>query len=193
MPNKKSHLQYIENKALEILDKYKLGKKAPVDIFKVAKKIGLEVYGDTLNEDISGILFIEKGQGKIGINSSHPPVRKRFTIAHEIGHFVLQHNRKNQFFIDESNKHMSMKFHRDSNSSTGEMRQEREANAFAAAILMPEKLLQKEVENFNFDLSNPYGNTTEGDDLDRLAEKFVVSSQAMAFRLANLNFFDPLF
>jgi len=191
MPNKKSHLRFIEDTAINLLKRFNLSKKPPVNILKIAQKLGLEVYHNELNDDVSGVLYIENGKGKIGYNSNHAEVRTRFTIAHELGHYVLNHKRKDQFFVDQHNKHMTMKFHRDSNSSTGEIMQEREANAFAAAILMPENLLKKELENYSFDLTNPNGNNSEGDDLDNLASRFKVSSQAMAFRLANLNFFDP--
>jgi Zn-dependent peptidase ImmA (M78 family) len=72
---------------------------------------------------------------------------------------------------------------RDSRSATGEHVREREANAFAAALLMPKQLIRAAIDRAHFDL---------GDDesLDALARMFDVSRQAMAYRVANLGLFD---
>ncbi len=70
--------------------------------------------------------------------------------------------------------------YRNQESSTGETVREREANAFSAALLMPEKYLLKEIRNHHFELS-------EDDSLQELAKLFNVSVSAMTFRLINLN------
>ena len=54
-----------------------------------------------------------------------------------------------------------------------------EANAFAAALLMPAAWVRDAFLRQNFDL-------TEDDDLKMLAEKFEVSTQAMTYRLMKL-------
>ena len=42
-----------------------------------------------LSQGISGFIFKEEEENpEIYINSSEPPVRQRFTLAHEIGHLV---------------------------------------------------------------------------------------------------------
>ena len=113
----------------------------------------------------------------IGYNRSHVPVRQRFTIAHEIGHYVL-HRKSGDLFIDRHHK----VFARDKSSSRGEDEKEVEANAFAAALLMPEELVEEELDRIGFDL---------GDEADvrELANKFNVSTQSMLFRLTNLGVF----
>lgn len=72
---------------------------------------------------------IELAQKRIVVNSKEPIVRRRFSIAHEIGHWVLHTRTRNGkvAFI----------------STTRQDRIEAEANAFAGAILMPKKLLYK--------------------------------------------------
>jgi Zn-dependent peptidase ImmA (M78 family) len=68
---------------------------------------------------------------------------------------------------------------RNAESSTGTQVEEREANQFAAALLMPEEWVCREFEKQPFDL---------GDDeaLSAMCKRFGVSSQAMSFRLVNL-------
>jgi Zn-dependent peptidase ImmA (M78 family) len=60
-------------------------------------------------------------------------------------------------------------------------RDEREANLFAAELLMPAKFLQKDLSGQNLDLLED-----EGVLLHKLARKYKVSTQALSFRLANL-------
>ena len=54
-----------------------------------------------------------------------------------------------------------------------------EANAFAAALLMPAALVRNAFEKQPFEL-------TEDDVLEMLAKKFKVSTQAMTYRLMKL-------
>jgi Zn-dependent peptidase ImmA (M78 family) len=141
----------------------------------VARGLGLQVESTTLGEDISGVLVIEGGRGTIGYNAAHPSVRQRFSIAHEIGHFVL-HEGHGPLFIDKK----YTVYRRDPRSSSGENLQEIEANQFAAALLMPRALLRREAAEVHFDLADEAT-------LDALAKKFDVSLQAMSIRLMNLN------
>ena len=110
----------------------------------------------------------------IGVNWLHHPNRQRFTIAHEIGHFVLH---RGGTYID---KGTYARF-RDLESGSGTKREEREANQFAAELLMPRHLVETLLQSQHLD---------PGDDgsLNRLAEEFEVSALAMSFRLANLGF-----
>ena len=85
--------------------------------------------------------------------------RRRFTIAHEIGHFVLHPGRVAPERGGSVNEAMKI--------------QEREADRFAAELLMPEHLVRKAVHD-------------EGADARRLAERFEVNEQAMSVRLRRL-------
>ena len=67
-------------------------KSAPVDIEAVARHVGLRVVRTTLGGDISGLLVTREGVSMICVEERHHENRRRFTIAHEIGHHVLGHH-----------------------------------------------------------------------------------------------------
>lgn len=85
--------------------------------------------------------------------------RNRFTIAHELGHVVLGH------VTDERSPKRDTTF-------TNDDPDERYANAFAAALLMPEKFVRKLYRSAR--------------NIQELADAFGVSTAAMNFRLKNL-------
>jgi Zn-dependent peptidase ImmA (M78 family) len=145
----------------------------PVDIHSIAQEHNIAVRTENLEDSVSGILVIKDGSAVIGVNESHHPNRQRFTIAHEIGHFLL-HNDKSNIFIDASPT-----FYRDNKSSLGIESQEIEANMFAASLLMPENELRGLINNQHID---PYDDTA----IRRLADQFKVSSQAITIRLIRL-------
>lgn len=162
----------IENAVQQILLDFGLA-KLPIPVEEVAEKLGVKIKQYDLGEDVSGVLAINKGIGTIGVRQNDPLVRQRFSIAHELGHYVL-HRGRSDLFIDKEYKILF----RNSKSSTGEVQQEREANAFAAALLMPEMILKDDV--LDFDLSDEYA-------IRNLAKRYHVSELAMTFRIANLN------
>ena len=147
----------------------------PIKIEDIAKSEGLKVMPYPLEDDVSGLLVIENGQGVIGYNENESRVSRRFTVAHELGHYML-HQDQASLFIDKQ-----FKAYRSQTSpkEASKLELEKEANAFAAAILMPENLLKKELEKTNIDLGSEDG-------LKELSKTFDVSSTAMYFRLTNL-------
>lgn len=166
----------IESQANEILTQYNIN-KVPVPIEKIALKMDLAVTPTDLGPGISGALIVSEGKASIGINQNESKVRRRFTIAHELGHFLLHKSSKNLFVEKKV-------FFRDEESSSGEEKKEREANAFAAAILMPSSFLKAEYE---------LAMKTESADNDEdfvafLSKKFEVSEIAMTYRLINLGY-----
>jgi Zn-dependent peptidase ImmA (M78 family) len=151
--------------------------RVPVPIDVVAHRLELAVEAADLGENISGMIVIENGRGAIGYNETHAPVRQRFTISHEIAHYLLHVNNRNcksQLFIDRS-----VTFRRDENSSTGDDRKEVEANQLGAALLMPKILVLQEVKKHDLDLDDE-------DAISLLARRFHVSATAMANRLSYL-------
>lgn len=148
--------------------------RVPVPIGVVAHRLGLATEAVVLKEDMSGMLVVEGNEGAIGYNASHAPVRQRFTIAHEIAHYVLHRNEKSRVFIDRS-----VTFRRDEKSSRGEDREEVQANQFGAALLAPRPLVQLEIERNELDLDDE-------DDITFLAKRFQISLAAMTNRVANL-------
>jgi Zn-dependent peptidase ImmA (M78 family) len=146
--------------------------KPPVNLGNIAKRLGITVKYEPFEEDISGVLYRDQQGTIIGVNSFHHPNRQRFTIAHEIGHFVLH---EMDVHVDKGYR---MVF-RNSKSSRADDPLEIAANWFAAELLMPAHMLRPEVEQFIHDFE-------DGEGLRNLARRYHVSTQAMAFRLANL-------
>lgn len=181
MYNSKKEISTLANK---VLIQAKIN-RPPISPEKIALNLGLEIVNRNLSDDVSGALVLkEDSQPIIVVNSSHSPVRKRFTIAHELGHFLLKHGRDG-LFIDRS-EHFIF---RNEVSATGEKRQEVEANAFAAALLMPEKMVRTEMEelsNIGIEIHDEAGLEL----IKTLAKKFNVSSTSMTFRIANLSLMD---
>jgi Zn-dependent peptidase ImmA (M78 family) len=140
--------------------------------------LGLTVERALLGDEVSGLLVIQDGSGVIGVSVSQAPTRQRFTIAHEIGHWVL-HREKMPVFIDKHFLQPYFAAFRNAASATGTDRLEREANSFAAALLMPVPAIRSAVSQFDADVS-------DDEAVEALAERFQVSRQAMAFRLANV-------
>ncbi|MDD5068633.1 MAG: ImmA/IrrE family metallo-endopeptidase [Candidatus Pacebacteria bacterium] len=159
-------LEKIEFCAEEILNKLNL-KILPIPVEEIANKLQIKI-SRAPSGDFSGMLIRKDGRALIGINSNEAPVRQRFSIAHELGHFSL-HPRKDTFVDFRDNKKDVMR-----------TPIEKQANMFATSLLMPRSLLEKDFRILSKD------GFTE-DELSELAEKYQVSEEAMKFRLMNLN------
>ena len=146
--------------------------KAPVPVLELAKKVGVTVKFGALPDELSGFLMHDKGTVILGVNSLHSPRRQAFTIAHELGHHAL-HPKAN--FVDHK-----VLYFRDSRSSEASDKREMEANQFAAELLMPERFLKKLLKDETVDLEDE-------DRIDEVAKELGVSTQALTFRLVNLN------
>lgn len=170
-------IKKIENRASSILSEFNIT-KAPVDIKAIVLKKGITIKPYDLGENVSGMLVIKGDEGIISYNPTESIVRQRFTMAHELGHFIL-HKKTQDVFVD---KQFQVHF-RNENSATGQDNQELEANSFAAAILMPKDLLLTEIKKHDFDLGDEFA-------MKELAKLFNVSLQAMTFRMVNLGFFS---
>jgi len=151
----------------------------PVPIETIASAKGLTIrYNDDRDSDISGFLLLGMGEPTIGVNTHHPLTRQRFTIAHELGHFLLHR-------VDNKDAHVDYGFQvklRDDLSAQGTDVEEREANSFAAEILMPADFLERDLRR-----EQVIDFLDEGF-INNLARDYGVSSQAMTFRLANLRY-----
>lgn len=169
----------IEDQATHTLDQLNLT-TIPVDPASVANRLGLTVRFEQFSDDLSGVLMRKSEGTVIAVNTYHAPARQRFTIAHEIGHFVLQH--KGDLFVDQT-----VLNRRDGRSSYAIDSQEIEANAFAAALLMPRQQVTDEL----LSLMNS-GGIEQRNLVKELARRFQVSDQAMSFRLMNLGLMTSL-
>jgi len=149
------------------------GSRPPVDVERIARDRGLRVLRGDLGGDVSGILITTPGKPPtIIVHKTHARTRQRFTIAHELGHYVLRHQAVagDHVIVDRGN-FISLRGPR---AAAGVDIKEIEANRFAADLLMPEAMVRIAV-----------GDREQVDDIDvmLLAKQFQVSEQAMTIRL----------
>ncbi len=150
---------------------------APVPVEKIARSLGAQVRHSPLDEELSGMIYINGNTPIIGVNSLHHRNRQRFTIAHEIAHLVLHRDMiSNQVHVDRRFPVLM----RDAKSAAGTERMEIDANRFAAELLMPSFLLAQMLKKKGFDID-------DDEPLERLASKFRVSRQALEFRIRNMD------
>lgn len=152
---------------------YTLGESPIRDVSLLADEVGVLVsrlpLGVADAPDGCSAIDAVGGSAYILVNSDKPRVRRRFTIAHELGHLALGHLKPGDLVLDG---HLS---------ST--LWQETEANAFAAGLLMPSQGVRGAVKRLQARLGVDAGA------LERvvwLAESFGVSEEAAAYRLVNL-------
>lgn len=143
---------------------------APVDVIGFARACGLEVYhadGDPLPKNASGMILKNDKGGPSGysiiVRNSEPETRKRFTIAHEIAHFLLHRDAIHDELIDDVK-------YRSGLSDLHEI----QANRLAAEILMPRHLIRQATADMRM------VNTGE------LAKLFKVSPVAMGIQIRQL-------
>lgn len=143
-------------------------KTAPVDVEGLAHALGLKIRRANMSPDDSGeIEKIGPNNYVITVNENHSYTRQRFTIAHEISHFILHRNKMGDG-ISDNKLYRSNTKSRLVNLNIG-AKEETEANQFAVNILMPFDLIKTLKE--------------EGYSADQLAEKLEVSIQAIKIRL----------
>ena len=118
-------------------------------------------------QSISGLLLASRGE--IWVNAAEArewPPRKRFTIAHELAHWILHRTGQQALFC----RHGSVEEADRPELPPAEV----EANAFAAALLMPADLVRE------------HHRACSGD-LEQLCLIFDSSERAMKRRLASVN------
>jgi Zn-dependent peptidase ImmA (M78 family) len=146
----------------------------PIDVVKIARHLGVKIYAEELPEDISGILDV-RNDPVILINKDHAPHRRRFSIAHELGHFQL-HHLMGIIHVDKKS------YYRDSKSAEGLDDIEIAANKFAAELLIPEAMIRSELEKHDDFID------MDEDMVAEMAKKFNVSTTAIGFRIQNLGY-----
>lgn len=171
----------IEARATELLKQHGLFKQA-VDVDALAEALKIAVQSQPLEDGFSAFLLVKEGNATAFVNSDHHPNRRRFSLAHEIGHFVLHHQptkKLDDLFLDKSVALYTRKDHHSNDM-------EKEANEFAASLLMPRELLDKYVNKNDLDIEDEF-------DVSRLALAFGVSEQALQIRLNRLHMAVPNF
>jgi Zn-dependent peptidase ImmA (M78 family) len=159
-------------------------KAPPVPVDDLIRSQGVEIARKRFEDETSGLIYVDpkSGHAVIGLNVSHSKTRQRFTLAHELGHFLLHKRNEGGLHVDE--RDFFVRF-RDHHSADGSDREEREANAFAAELLMPTSFLKRDVKELEDGLS-----LSDDTAIRELANKYGVSLQAFSFRLANLGLIE---
>lgn len=141
----------------------------PVDLYRVAESLSLNICEREFDDSIDGVYVrLPEGYSRIGLNNLYtkPMSRRRFTLAHEIGHHLLSRKvnpGRNLFFVD--------------GSKTGSTLMEKACNRFAVLLLMPEMLIKEHHEQL---ARNPENR------LAILSDRFGVSNWAMRRRLKEI-------
>jgi Zn-dependent peptidase ImmA (M78 family) len=152
-------MRHIIEKAKEIRRKYGVD-----DLEFVAGKFGAEVVEQPLGTIIKEAYF--KDEGVIVIDPNLHPYKKRHLIAHGLAHHLFHRNRRVNYFIDDKD---------DFFKSLKVKEMEREAEIFAAHLLIPEEKLNALLKE-DWIKESP-------DPIPELAEEFQVSPHFMKKRL----------
>ncbi|ARB85390.1 MULTISPECIES: ImmA/IrrE family metallo-endopeptidase [Yersinia] len=137
---------------------------SPLDVSRLTKELGITMRMQPMEGEESGCLKQTRdGSWVMTVNSLHHPHRQRFTIAHELAHYV-KHTIHTKEFIDKA-------FFRDGQINA----MESEANRFAAELLMPEDEFKRYV-------------TEKSKKVMDIANYFQVSSMAVRIRAKQLGY-----
>lgn len=106
----------------------------PVPIEAIIAEIGLPLVYEPLDDNVSGYIERANGSYKIVVNSNHARTRQRFTAAHELGHYIFHRDLLGEGVGD--NRAYRTEGTRLVNANIRPVH-ERQANSFAANVLMP--------------------------------------------------------
>lgn len=143
--------QFCRKMARKTLERFSAETTLPVPVFKIAKSQGFDIEKIEMDKNISAKLYPELET--ISVNSKHPRVRQRFSVAHELGHQLLGHPDEQSYFGDIE----LIKLY------------DSEADEFAGELLVPLDLLKKECEACT--------------DIDELRKRFEVSEQVLVIQI----------
>ena len=184
--------EVIEKKANEARQKLKKPDKCDIDTEELIQAHNIYYILKKLPDNISGAsMTTEHGKQMIVVNEDQPEKRKKFTIAHELGHLILGHdtplNTQDKATIPNNRqlRNPSQILFRDDKTSEGSDWREIEANHFAASLLMPKNLLNKEINKLTQKNSKIYLSEYN---VHELADIFGVSDISMSIRLSRLGF-----
>lgn len=155
----------INSKEAEIVRQYMA--HPPVKVGELATALGLEVIRAPLEPKVSGLIrpsATARAGFEIRVNKYEVPERQRFTVAHEIAHYLLHRDSIGNGVVDNV-------LYRSGLTS----RKEAEANRLAAEIVMPEDAVRTALRRSGLRPSELAA--------EELARTFKVSTPAMKVRL----------
>jgi Zn-dependent peptidase ImmA (M78 family)/transcriptional regulator with XRE-family HTH domain len=140
---------------------------AITDLARAAELLGLYAFSERLsNQGLDGVYVALETGGVALINGAVPSGRRRFTLAHELGHHFMDDEYATDWAIGENNRD-----------------RERLINAFASSLLMPRESVTTRWQEVN-------GSEHPRDALIRIAVEYRVSWSAAASRAANIGLID---
>lgn len=142
--------------------------KLPVDVHALPSRLGIHFKSAFLQNGISGMLERAGSSFLLTISATDSFTRQRFTIAHELGHYML-HRHLVGDGLDDDRAYRSTQIGKYHNTLIGPA-EETEANKFAANLLMPRNLVDAERNKPNATVQS-------------MAALFQVSEHAMSIRL----------
>jgi len=145
-------------------------RSAPVNVLEIPKHLGIEFKKAFLPTGISGMLERSESGFRITTNALDPYTRQRFTLAHELGHFMLhRHLIGVGEGVDDDRAYRSTETGKYHNTEIGP-EEETQANRFAANLLMPIELVEFHRKKLNAGVS-------------KMAKLFQVSKNSMFIRM----------
>jgi Zn-dependent peptidase ImmA (M78 family) len=140
IPIKHPNLAKAKESALNVL-RDNLIIKPPVIAEALARGYGLRVVYCLFKPEFNDIAgFINIQEKKIAVNREDPIYCQNFTIAHELGHYLLDHNL-------ESPEYSCLFRYPEKQAKVPE---ENEANYFATNLLVPQQMLREIVDKYPF-------------------------------------------
>ena len=165
--------------ATKLLGEYK--NELPIPIIKIVKDAGFSVYIQDLPQNIGGYIVVDANLEKkfntdkiIVVNESENTKRRRFTVAHEFGHFL---------FDFKSGKEFTNAFE---NDNTSDSQTERRVNAFAAELLMPKEEFSNKFKKLKEE------NISEFDIISILSDYFLTPIKSVEKRITEIGLLEEL-
>lgn len=142
------------------------------------------------NSPLAGFLFANASGGYILVRTDDPLPRRRFTAAHELGHYLLHflprlqaaNDLETYLVQDDSGESVREEEKPSSDNALSLPEMERQANRFAAELLMPEAVCRTATDLYAARFHAPLRFLEH-----HLARDLLVSREAMRWRLRSLN------
>jgi len=148
-----------------IIEEYLL--EYPIKIGAIAERLGVKVLLSTLPRGISGQIGQENNDFIIRINRHEAKQRQRFTLSHELAHFLLHRDRivagggwSENILLRAPNQPIQIEY---------------EANRLASDLVIPSPLLKKAIAGHTGPMTDEV--------IEGLARCFAVSTAAMKIKL----------
>ncbi len=184
----KKYLNFLKQKtsAYDLLDFLEsqpdFNLKLPIEIDTIINYLNIKLNKKPNFKKIKldGMISVKDNEPEIWINPMKTTMRERirFTLAHELGHFMLHIAPENDLSKNRSIEDSEITYYRDDNWDHIEM----EANSFASQLLMPSELITKETKKILEENSN----FSKDEIIEKLSLKFDVSKTAMKYRLKKM-------